>query len=32
VTGYGAQGLAVDEAVQLVDDGTDRPGFYIGAS
>lgn len=32
VTGYGAQGLTVDEAVQLVDDGTDRPGFYVGAT
>lgn len=32
VTGYGAQGLTVDEAIQLVDDGTDRPGFYVGAT
>ncbi len=32
VTGYGAQGLTVDEAVQLVDEGTDRPGFYVGAT
>lgn len=32
VTGYGAQGLTVDEAVQLVDEGTDRPAFYVGAT
>lgn len=32
VTGYGAQGITVDEAVQLVDEGTDRPGFYVGAT
>lgn len=32
VTGYGAQGLTVDEAIQLVDEGTDRPGFYVGAT
>jgi conjugative relaxase-like TrwC/TraI family protein len=32
VTGYGAQGITVDEAVQLVDDGMDRPGFYVGAT
>ena len=32
MTGYGAQGITVDEALQLVDDGTDRPGFYVGAT
>ena len=32
VTGYGAQGLTVDEAVQLVDESMDRPAFYVGAS
>jgi len=32
VTGYGAQGLTVDEAVQLVDEGMDRPAFYVGAT
>lgn len=32
VTGYGAQGITVDEAVQLVDDGMDRPAFYVGAT
>lgn len=32
VTGYGAQGLTVDEAIQLVDEGTGRPGFYVGAT
>ena len=32
VTGYGAQGLTVDEAIQLVDEGTDRPGLYVGAT
>lgn len=32
MTGYGAQGITVDEAVQLVDEGMDRPGFYVGAT
>ena len=32
VTGYGAQGITVDEAVQLVDEGMDRPAFYVGAT
>lgn len=32
VTGYGAQGLTVDEVVQLVDEGMDRPAFYVGAT
>ncbi len=32
VTGYGAQGLTVDEAVQLVGEGMDRPAFYVGAT
>ncbi|CAL8977226.1 ATP-dependent RecD-like DNA helicase [Propionicimonas sp. T2.31MG-18] len=32
VTGYGAQGVTVNEAVLLVDEGMDRPSFYVGST
>jgi hypothetical protein len=32
VTGYGAQGVTVNEAVLLVAEGMDRPSFYEGST
>lgn len=32
VTGYGAQGVTVNEAVLLVAEGMDRPSFYVGST
>lgn len=32
VTGYGAQGVTVNEAVLLVSEQMDRPSFYVGST
>lgn len=32
VTGYGAQGVTVNEAVLLVSKGMERPSFYVGST